>query len=116
VLEEEGTLVRVASMHLMVHQVCRLITMQDKWNWEGSHKEWFNKWLQDYCGRFFHMQGYSQYFDDLCSRNPDLINIITRSTTFDFLGVQRSQVLDWGFLDINGPLIDTTKANVELIS
>ena len=54
------------------------------------------------------------YFDELCMINPDLIDILTGISSFDFMGSQATNVLDWGILHIDGPLTDNDKSDLNL--
>jgi hypothetical protein len=84
-----------------------------RWEWDGTPSEWLASWFQDNSHRFLHLNTYSSYFDGLCSVNPDLILILLGHSPFDFDGYNDQVVLDWGFLDIDGPLTDTSSHAVD---
>jgi hypothetical protein len=77
------------------------------WGRDGTPTEWIADWFQDNSHQFLHLNTYSSYFDGLCSANPNLIPILLGHSPFNFGGYNNQVVLDWGFLDIDGPLTDT---------
>jgi hypothetical protein len=70
--------------------------------------EWIANWFQDNLHWFLYLNTYSSYFDRLCSTNPDLIPILLGHSPFNFGGYNDRVMLDWGFLDMDGPLTDAS--------
>ena len=86
----------------------------ERWGWDGSPSEWIENWMRDHAHRYLDTQHYAKYFERLCMINPDLIDILTGSSTFGFMGCRETNVLDWGFLDVAGPLTDTPTEDIDL--
>jgi hypothetical protein len=56
--------------------------------------------------QFHHTAHFTKEFERVCEINPDLIDILTGITAFDFMGRTTCAIYAWGFLDIHIPLTD----------
>jgi hypothetical protein len=85
---------------------------QNWWGWDGTATEWYDHWWHDNAHRFLHTAHYAKYFQDICERNPDIIDILTGITAFDFQSGPDHAIHSWGFLDIHLPLTDETQKEI----
>jgi hypothetical protein len=84
------------------------------WGWADTSSDWLENWMRDNAYRFLHVSHYAKEFEQLSTANPDLMDILTGGTILSFLENRSQRVFDWGFLDVDGPLIDETQPDISV--
>jgi hypothetical protein len=85
---------------------------QNWWGWDGTATEWYDNWWKDNAHQFLHTAHYARYFTSICKWNPDIIDILTGITVFNFQSRADSTIYAWSFLDTHLPLTDESQEEI----